>query len=335
MKKHDNPYFIPVESAGGYVTAGTGSKLPVIVICSFLAAVTVVCTFFAVRGFVTAEPEQTEPPKPGQTLDIPAEIADYDPVALLATSTDDTTLPVGADARFASLYSLNPYVVGWLRVPNTGIDTPVAQGDDNDDYLRHDLSGKYTEYGNVFLDYRNDIDTLNRNTVLYGHSTMSRQQIFYDLNKYREIDFYKTSPVIEFDTLYSKYYWKVFAVFVTTTAGSSDNGYVFNYIYPDMSDRSFEGFLEQVYQRAFYTTGVDVLPTDKVLTLSTCCYDFGEKVSARLVVMSRLVRVGESLDVDVQAAAENPGYRRPQIWYSSNGKTNPYRKSTTWKPSAS
>ncbi len=86
-------------------------------------------------------------------------------------------------------------------------------------------------------------------------------------------------------------------------------------------------YISEVDKRAFYKTGVDIQPGDSILTLSTCCYDFD---SAKLVVVARQVRQGESTDVDTSKAVKNANPRYPQAWYDANDKTNPYANDTRW-----
>jgi hypothetical protein len=97
------------------------------------------------------------------------------------------------------------------------------------------------------------------------------------------------------------------------------------------------GYIEQITQRSIYDTGIDIRSTDKVITLSTCTHSLdgacGMDIDGRLVVVGRLLRQGESAEVDTSKAKNNPNYRRPQIWYDKTGKTNPYSKYVTWQPS--
>ena len=122
-------------------------------------------------------------------------------------------------------------------------------------------------------------------------------------------------------------------MFLSATQRKDDNGYLFNYIYPDMSDNNMVGYIEQVKQRMLYETGVSLEPSDKIITLSTCIYDYGKSVDTRLVVVGRLLHEGESEAIDASLVKDNPDYRRPQVWYNSKGKTNPYKDAARWEPS--
>ena len=50
-------------------------------------------------------------------------------------------------------------------------------------------------------------------------------------------------------------------------------------------------------------------------------------------MVGRLLRDGESTEIDSSLVKDNPDYRRPQVWYTRNGKTNPYKDSARWQPS--
>ena len=239
--------------------------------------------------------------------------------------------PQGMLPRYAGLYVANRDFAGWLTIEGLGIDMPLVQGETNGDYLRTDFYGKPSRYGCCFFDYRNNIKTLDRNTIVYGHNMGSSDLLMFgNREKYSRIDGFKAAPVIECNTLYALMKWKVYAVFVTNSLPSQDNGYLFNYIFPQMeSDEDFAGYIAQLDRRKLYTTGVDLLKSDKILTLSTCSYEFDD---ARLVVVARLVRPGESEKVDTSLAGINPSPKYPQIWYNKNGRTNPYQNDEKWYP---
>ena len=103
--------------------------------------------------------------------------------------------------------------------------------------------------------------------------------------------------------------------------------YVFPYNFIDLPTEKFESYIKEIDKRKLYTTGVTLEPTDKILTLSTCCYDFDD---AKLVVVARLKREGESVNVDTSKAYENPNPKYPQAWYDAMKKTNPYAEDARW-----
>ena len=228
----------------------------------------------------------------------------------------------GINTSFYELLNENPETVGWLNVPNTQTHNPVVKTTDNDKYLTTNFEGESSRYGAIFADMNNTFakgPLLSTNTILYGHH-MRDGQMMGELKKYRELDFYKENPVVEFTTIYSPKVtrWKVFSVFVINADPSDDNGNVFNYMKNEFSTQSeFNEFLQNCYQRSIITTPVqDVTESDKILTLSTCIYDFN---NARLVVVARMVRDGESESVDTSSAVYNPDPVYPQAYRNRYG----------------
>lgn len=241
--------------------------------------------------------------------------------------------------NFDEMLKINPGFVGWIRVPNTNISLPVVKYSNNSYYLNHDFYKKYDYRGTVFMDYRNNPEKLDASTILYGHNCYDGT-MFSDLEKYQDIEFYKSSPVIDFATVNGMEKWKVYAVFITNAKAEEDNGYIFNYIYPYMDGENFDGFINEVNKRRLYATDVDINDDDNMLVLSTCIrsldiYSKGTrtyKADARLVVLARKVRTGESESVNTDAVTANPSPKYPQLWYDKNGTTNPYAGDEKWYP---
>jgi len=230
--------------------------------------------------------------------------------------------------KYADLFAQNPNFAGWLKIPGADVDMAVVKSKNNKEYLTQDFHNNYTRNGTLFIDCRNNILDLDNNTVIYGHN-ISSGILFGRLKNYRSLDTFKNDPVIEFNTLYADHKWKICSVMVTNAKKSDDNGFVFEYYNTYLSDADVVRFGQEVKERSLYETGVDVLPGDKFLTLSTCIYDFDD---ARLVVVARMVREGESEKVDVSKAYVNASPRFPQAWYTKKGKTNPYKDSEQWNP---
>lgn len=237
--------------------------------------------------------------------------------------------PANIQLKYAKLYGENRDFVGYLTAKNIGLNLPVVQTTNNDTYLNKNFYGKSTKYGCPFVSYKNRItyDSLDLNTVIYGHH-MNNGTIFGALDQYKTIAGYKKAPVISFNTLYNDYEWKVFAVIITNGNSTGDNNYLFPYDFTTLSSQAkFSSYLSELAQRSLYDTGVDVLPTDKILTLSTCSHEFDD---ARLVVVARLVRPGESTSVDTSRVVANSSPRYPQAYYNKKGMTNPYKNASRW-----
>lgn len=243
-------------------------------------------------------------------------------------TNSDVNYPEGMLAKYASLYAANDDLRGWISIPGFEINLPVAQGTNNSYYLKKDIYGKYTRYGVPFFDYRIDnFTTLHRNTVIYGHNMRHDDLIFGMLENYRSISGFRQAPVIECNTIYGDHTWFVYAVFISNSDKEDDNGYVFPYNFIDVGDAKFAQYIEEIDKRKLYTTGVDINVNDKILTLSTCAYDFDD---ARLVVVARERREGESIAVDTSKAYKNNDPKYPQAWYDAYGKTNTHANETRW-----
>ncbi|NLU35414.1 MAG: class B sortase [Clostridiales bacterium] len=185
----------------------------------------------------------------------------------------------GIMERYKALLEINPDVVGWVRVPNTVIDYPVVQAQDNDYYLRRDIYGNYASAGAIFMDYRSDAQGRGRHIILYGHH-MKNGTMFKELDKYKKKEFFDENNFVRFDSLFSEMKWEVFSVYVTETD--------FPYIQTDInSDEEYIAFLRMIKNRSMHQKDIELMQEDQILTLSTCSYEYDD---ARLVVHARRVR---------------------------------------------
>jgi sortase B len=223
-------------------------------------------------------------------------------------------------ADFKTLLKKNSDTKGFIIVPGTNIYYPVVQTSNNDYYLTHDFYKNTNRYGCPFVDTGDKINPMSKNVIIYGHN-MKDNLMFADLLKYKSLSFYKSTSVINFNTIYKNIKWKVFAVFVSNTDPSK--GDVFNYnITTFATNDDFNNLLTQVKHRSLINTNVDVSSDENILTLSTCAYDFTPTHTAeRFVVMARPLRPGESLNQS--SATKNPKPQMPELWYKRFGGTIP------------
>lgn len=98
--------------------------------------------------------------------------------------------PTENPLSFQELQKLNPDVFGWLEVYGTNINYPLLQGEDNDKYVHTDVMGNYSASGSLFLDYRNQPDFSDFNSIIYGHH-MEKQAMFGELSQFLDDDYFK------------------------------------------------------------------------------------------------------------------------------------------------
>lgn len=257
-----------------------------------------------------------------------AELTPAQQWAQIQADYPDVIFPANLQLKYAKLYATNQDFVGYLTADGVNLNLPIVQAEDDEEYMDKNFYGKTTKYGCPFVTHLNNITELDTNTVIFGHH-MNNGTLFGALDAYKTIDGFKAAPVITFNTLYKDYQWKVIAAFITNAYEREDNGYVFRYYFTSLStEERYSAFLNELSQRTLYDTGVDVLPTDKILTLSTCSHEFNE---ARFVVVARLVRNGETAEVDVSKAAVNPNPRYPQAYYDKKGIENPFEDASRWE----
>lgn len=201
----------------------------------------------------------------------------------------------------------NPDILGWLHLPNTTVDDPVLQAENNEYYLRLTDEKKYDIFGCYFADFRNTLegrDSLDRNTIIYGHSDYTDDpeakggKKFTQLFHYADMEFLKENPYIFFSTEKEDFVYQIFSVFYTDID--------FNYIQNNPSDANYGNILDEALAKSLYVMDVPVTLEDKIITLSTCTGQYKQpKENYRFVVMGRLMPSNEAplIPFDIK---ENP-----------------------------
>lgn len=218
---------------------------------------------------------------------------------------EPVVLPEGYKEKYSKYYLANKDIAGWIKLAGTKLNYPVVQGKDNSYYLNHNEYKAHSCWGVPYMDYRitNEKDCQSTNTILYGHSDDKRGLQFSAIKGYRKIDFYKQHPTIEFDTVYSDGMYKVVALFIEDTKpGRKFYGY--NNFINSSGEKEFNHFIENAKSKSYISTTVDVLPKDKLLTISTC-EDTNVNNYNRLVLVARKVRPEEDTSVDTSGATQN------------------------------
>ena len=188
----------------------------------------------------------------------------------------------------------------WLQIPNSYINAPVAQGSDNSFYLTHNVYGGYDWRGCIFAHYRcslSSIGSLSQNTVLFGHNKSTNRyggevSNFTTLPRFQDFAFADSHRIIYLSINGETAAFVVFAALDCEVW----NDAAFPYWYPSVSD----SIIREARQRSYWDYDVDVSSGDRLLTLSTCSYDWGYDANyntyAKFVVMARMLRPGETVN---------------------------------------
>lgn len=183
------------------------------------------------------------------------------------------------DVDFQELKKTNNDVKGWIQVNGTNINYPFVQTSNNDYYLTHSFEKKYNDAGWVFLDYRNNIESLNRNTIIYAHSRLDKT-MFGTLRKILKNEWLNDTNnyVIKLSTEKQNSLWQVFSVYHIPTTS--------DYLQIDFaSNEEFLQFGNMLKDRSAHNFNTNIGANDKILTLSTC-YNDNEK----MVMHAKLIK---------------------------------------------
>lgn len=175
------------------------------------------------------------------------------------------------NVNFDELLAKNSDTVAFLKVNGTNINYPVVQYNDNSYYLTHSYDKSKNDAGWVFLDYRNDINNLSQNTIIYAHGRWDTT-MFGSLKNVFKNDWYNKTDnyVVHLSTPSYNSLWQVFSVYSIPTETyylTSNFG----------TTESFQTLLNTIEGRSKWNFNAEVNTNDKILTLSTC-YNDKEKV---------------------------------------------------------
>ena len=182
--------------------------------------------------------------------------------------------PETINVDFAGLTSKYPDVVGYIYSAYTGINYPIVQSSSNDYYLKHDLDGNVNNNGSIFVEHLNASDFSDHNTIIYGHN-MKSGLMFAHLTNYKNQSYYNAHPYFYIYTPTQNYKLNLYAGFVCE---HDDEVYTLSLS---------QSQLEAMPAKSTFKSNIGT-PTGRVVTLSTCSYEFDD---ARYVVVGELVPI--------------------------------------------
>lgn len=157
----------------------------------------------------------------------------------------------------------NSDIIGKLYIPNTSLNVPIVQGEDNEYYLNHLIDKSYNTLGSVFLDYRNQVT--DQKILIYGHNSWDVSTEFHMLENYLDSNYYDGHSEIYFETDDQVYHYRIFSVYIATND--------FQHVNLKLSDSEYATHLYWLSSQSIYDTGVSVSNYDDILILQTCYFE--------------------------------------------------------------
>ncbi len=169
-----------------------------------------------------------------------------------------------------------PDAIGWIYIPDTSINYPIMQGEDNDFYLTHGTDGRSLKCGCIELDFRCESRLQNNFNILYGHN-MKNGSMFANVCRFKEKAYYDSHPYGWVYTSNAVYRLDFFSVAVTDWHDEIYNGF-----------RSLDEWTPHLKGISRIHEDVELTEQDRLVLLSTCSYEFK---NARTVLTGRLVEM--------------------------------------------
>lgn len=202
-----------------------------------------------------------------------------EPAAQPDTATQPTREPVTyPEVDFDALLAVNEDVVGWVYIEDTKISYPVLQGEDNRYYVSTMIDGRYNGAGSIFMDYHNAPDFSDRHTILYGHN-MQNGTMFAGLSEYRDQEYYDAHPSGLIVTPEKQFRFEIVSAYVASLA---DPAWQLEFV----DDADALSWLDDAMDRSPFVSHYQPKAGDKIITLSTCSYEFND---ARFVLVGILM----------------------------------------------
>jgi len=239
--------------------------------------------------------------------------------------------------ELGALKKTNPDLVGYIRIDGTIVDYPVVQKrssdpneNTNDYYLHRNFAQEHSTSGCIFLDFRCNFDWVvdhkrvidnSQNLIVYGHN-MNDRSMFGSLRDYtKSANYYKEHPIVELQSLYKTYQYKIFSVFIVDGEDFT-SPYAFDcWNTLDFADeKAFYEYVNNAKKRNMISNDVDVTYGDPILTLYTCNTMIP---TAKLILMCRMVREDEKDNIlaGTENAEMNDNVLYPEAYYKNHEMT--------------
>lgn len=184
------------------------------------------------------------------------------------------------DVDFSGLLEKNSDTIAYINVRGTNVNYPVVQTNNNEYYLTHAFDKSYNDAGWVYMDYRNNKNFTDFNTIIYGHGRLNKT-VFGSLktllNKSWQNN--KDNYILAISTPSVNYIYQIFSIYTIPT-----ETYYIQTSFKDDNRRNL--WISEMNKRNTSIINSPANINDKIITLSTCLNDDG----MRVVVHAKLIK---------------------------------------------
>ena len=208
----------------------------------------------------------------------------YSPQELNGIAGPDDVLPM--HDSYEEVKAINDDVIGWITIDGTVIDYPVVRAADNDYYLGRDVEKRKSAYGAIFMDFRNADPAQQKHIILYGHN-MKNGTMFHDLMNYKQKSFFDEHRIIDLLWDGVETQWEIFVAYIIkpNTIYHISTAFTDDQHFADVMNQTIE--YAKTVKPSNADPDVTIKPSDQVLTLSTCTYEYDDSFFA---VMARRIK---------------------------------------------
>ena len=207
-----------------------------------------------------------------------------EPPAMVEVTDPKTGETIQILPEFKELYLKNSDLVGWIEIPGTDINYPVMHAPTQKDYyLTRNFNKEESNHGCLYIQENCDVFAPTENVIIYGHRMRDRS-MFAQLDKFEKKEFWEANQYIYFDTLKEVHTYQIMAVIVTTA--TEDSGFPYHKFVNLSEEDRFKEFANACKGWSLFSTGIEAVPGDKLITLSTCDYT---NPHGRLVVVAKRI----------------------------------------------
>lgn len=166
---------------------------------------------------------------------------------------------------FTKLLEKNEKTIGWIYVPNTNINYPVVQGNDNDFYLNHSFDNSPNGAGWIFADHTCDISS-SQNIIIYGHNRKDRS-MFGSLKNVLE-DEWRNNTLNSYITFANTKETSIYKIFSAFVCNEKD---IDSYLQTNFStNEELQSYIEKMKKSSSCQFDTKTEETEQIITLYTC-----------------------------------------------------------------